>query len=86
VGAKAVPVQWSGGYVRFDSVVPGEELTITYPLVSFTHEVEGLWKKQAPDLKMTFHWLGNMVVSTDPAPTKTPLFAGKPRLLPPPPE
>jgi hypothetical protein len=31
---------------------------------------------------MTFHWLGNMVTSAEPLPAKTPLFVGKPRLLP----
>lgn len=82
VGSKQVPVIWSGDYVRFDAVNMGDELTITYPLIEFTHEVEGLWKTK-PDLKLTYKWLGNMVVSVDPPPAKTPLFLGKPRLLPP---
>jgi len=42
-----------------------------------------LWKDCRPDLTMTFHWLGNMVLSAEPAPTHTPLFLGKPRSLPP---
>ena len=81
VGTAEVPVTWSGDYVRFNSVKPGDELTIAYPLIRFTHEVEGLWKAK-PNLKLTYQWLGNMVVSVDPPPTKTPLFTGKPRLLP----
>ncbi|MCL5098640.1 MAG: glycoside hydrolase family 127 protein, partial [Candidatus Omnitrophica bacterium] len=85
VGTKPVPVVWSGSYVRFNEVSPGDELTITYPLIGFTHEVQGIWKVK-PDLKVTYRWLGNMVQSVDPPPTKTPLFLGKPRLLPPPPE
>ena len=42
-------MKWSGDYVRFDAR-PGDELTITYPLVEFTHEVDGLWKNTAPQL------------------------------------
>jgi hypothetical protein len=32
---------------------------------------------------MTFEWLGNMVVSASPPGGRTPLFTGKPRVLPP---
>jgi len=85
VGARSVPVKWSGAYVRFDKVAPGDEVTITYPLIGFSHEVEGLWRKY-PKLKMTFHWLGNSVVSCDPPSAATALFSGKPRLLPAPPQ
>jgi hypothetical protein len=79
--AKPVPVEWSGAYVRFEAN-PGDELTITYPVVSFTHQVEGLWSGR-PNLKVTFKWQGNMVVSVDPPAEKTPLFTGSPRILPP---
>ncbi len=81
LGTKSVEIKWSGDYVRLDADA-GDELTITYPLLKFTHQVSGLWKNTKPDLQLTFHWLGNMVVSADPAPTKTPLFLGKPRVLP----
>ncbi|NLC67225.1 MAG: hypothetical protein GX754_00235 [Clostridiaceae bacterium] len=83
INTRPVKVLWFGDYVAFDANI-GDELSITYPLISFIHEVEGLWKKEAarPDLKMTFKWVGNMVVSVDPAPSKTPLFTGKPRVLP----
>ena len=84
VGTKPVAVKWSGAYVRFDKVRRGDELTITYPLVSFSHQVEGLWKEY-PKLKITFQWLGNSVVSSDPPSQLTPLFRGKPRSLPIPP-
>ena len=85
VGTRSVPVKWSGAYVRFDKVAPGDEVTITYPLISFSHEVEGL-SKRYPKVKMKFQWLGNSVVSCDPPSDRTPLFNGKPRLLPSPPE
>jgi len=84
VGTKRITVQWSGDYVRFDAR-PDDELTITYPLVEFTQDVAGLWKNSAPQLKISFQWLGNMVVSSTPAPTKTPLFARTSRQLPLPP-
>ena len=81
-GQKPVPVSWSGSYVEFHAR-KGEELTITYPLLRFTQEVRGLWSGNARDLVMTFNWLGNMVVSASPPGGRTPLFTGKPRVLPP---
>jgi hypothetical protein len=85
VGGKSVPVKWSGSYVQFDNVTPGDELTISFPLIQFTHEVSGIWKAK-PNLKVTYRWLGNMVTSVEPPPDKTPLFLGHPRLLPPAPD
>lgn len=84
LGDKPIPLVWSGAHVRFDAS-PGDELTVAYPLITFTHRVDGLWKATAPDLRLTFEWLGNMVTSVDPKTTLTPLFTGKPRVLPPPP-
>jgi hypothetical protein len=81
INAQPIPTTWSGGYVYFFAQ-PGDELTITYPLLAFTHRVSGLWKSCAPDLEMTFGWLGNMVVEALPHPENTPLFTGKPRILP----
>lgn len=82
VNAKPVPVKWSGAYTRF-SAKPGDELTVTYPLISFSHQVAGLWKSCAPALDMTFKWRGNMVIGASSEGGKTPLFTGKPRILPP---
>jgi hypothetical protein len=84
-GTKRVPTTWSGDYVRFNAR-PGDELTITYPVVEFTHDVEGLWKNTAPQLQISFQWLGNTVVSSTPAPKSTPLFAQTARVLPLPPQ
>ena len=85
INARPVETKWSGEYVRLEAK-PDDELTITYPLVSFLQEVDKLWEEK-PNLKMTFHWLGNMVVSSDPAAdqSKTALFTGRPRILPLPP-
>ncbi len=85
VNGTSLPVQWSGAYVRFDGAAPGDELTITYPLIAFTHEADGHWKKYAPEVKLKFEWLGNMVVSAEPPARRTPLFTGRPRQLPVPP-
>ena len=84
INAKPVPAQWSGAYLRLKGR-PGDELTITYPLVRYTQQVEGLWPVSAPKLKMTFNWLGNMVVSANPPakPGSTALFTGKIHSLPP---
>jgi hypothetical protein len=82
VGTKQLPIAWSGEYVHFDAS-PGDELTITYPIIGFTHTVSGLWKDTRPDLTMTFQWLGNMVTASTPGPEKTPLFSPWPRRLPP---
>jgi len=81
VGARSIPVQWSGAYVRFDGVAPGDRLTIHYPLIGFTQDVEGAWRKHVPDLHLIYTWIGNMVVSADPVGV-TPLFTGQPRVLP----
>jgi hypothetical protein len=78
VNGASKDVTWQGSYVRLAGR-PGDELTITYPLLRFTQHVSGLWADSRPDLTMTFHWLGNMVVSADPAAARTPLFLGIPR-------
>jgi hypothetical protein len=85
VNAKSIPVKWTNGYVRFNAK-PGDELTITYPLIRFTQHITGLWPQTAPELKLTFDWLGNMVTSVNPPANNTALFTGRPRLLPSPPQ
>jgi hypothetical protein len=85
LGTRSIPVVWSGrDYVRFQARA-GDELTITYPLIEFDHRVKGLWRNR-PDLQMTFHWRGNMVLQADPPGGRTPLFTGRPRVVPPVPE
>lgn len=87
VNSEPVAVKWSGDYVRFDAS-PGDELTITYPILRFEHTVSGLWPTSAPDLTMMFQWEGNSVVNVHPRPKQgfEPLFLGKPRETPPLPE
>ncbi|MDD4889367.1 MAG: glycoside hydrolase family 127 protein [Phycisphaerae bacterium] len=87
VGQREVPPAWSGAYVRFDRRQPGDEMTITYPLIRFTHTPTGPWKeKMTPVVDLAFDWIGNTIVASRPAPEGTRLFTGKPRRLPNPPE
>ena len=81
VGTQPVSVQWSGAYVRFDGVARGDILTVHYPLLGFTHDVEGSWRTHAPDLHLTYQWRGNMVTAAEPAGI-TPMFNAWPRELP----
>lgn len=83
---KQIPVKWSGDYVRFDSVKAGDEVCVTYPIMSFKHEAGGVWKQYIPDVKLTYEWFGNTVAAVDPPAEKTPAFSKKPRVLPKPPE
>jgi len=78
---KEISITWSGPYVRFDAQA-GDELAVAYPLVRLEQDVSGIWKSAAPNLHITFHWLGNSVIATDPSAKATPLYTGKPRLLP----
>jgi hypothetical protein len=86
INARKIPVVWSGDYVCFNVVKPGDELTITYPLVQFTQIPTGPWKeKMKPVVELAFDWVGNTIVSSSPPPEGTPLFTGRPRILPEPP-
>ncbi|MHB1000082.1 MAG: glycoside hydrolase family protein [Armatimonadota bacterium] len=87
VDSKPVPVKWSGAYVQFDAK-PGQELTLTYPLISFSQQCDDTWEKTAPGTSVTFLWLGNMVTDTLPRakPGTTPLFTGKVKETPPVPD
>ncbi len=83
IDSKPVPVKWSGAYVRF-SGEPGQELTITYPVVAFQQQVgPGSSLPAFPDVKLTYQWAGNMVVDVTPKAKKTAIFTGRPRVLPP---
>jgi hypothetical protein len=81
VDSKPIPVEWSGAYVVF-AAQPGQELTITYPLVSFQQQV-GPQLAAYPDLLVTYQWTGNMVMDVAPQATSTRIYTGKPRVLPP---
>src|SRR5262249_117474 len=52
ISTNRVPADWVGDYVRFRAE-PGDELTISYPLLEFTHQVSDLWKGR-PNLQLTY--------------------------------
>jgi hypothetical protein len=85
VGSQAIPVQWSGAYVRFAGIKIGDELTITYPLLHFWHATGVTKQKGQPPVNVTYEWLGNRVIGVDPPPEKTRIFSPEARVLPPPP-
>ena len=78
---KPATVEWSGDYVHLRAA-KGDEISITYPLIEFDQQVQGIWKCVPSSMKVSFHWLGNMVMRSDPPAHKTALFLGKPRVLP----
>ncbi len=79
--SQSIPLAYKNGYVAFDAK-SGDELTICYPLYTFKHHVEGLWKNAAPELGLSFTWLGNMVTEAKPPAEETELYLGRPRCLP----
>jgi DUF1680 family protein len=81
VDGEAVSPVWNGDYLGF-TARKGQELTMTYPVPSFRHEVSGLWPNVAKSLTVRFEWLGNQVIKADPPATGTPLFSGGARILP----
>ncbi|MBN2293080.1 MAG: glycoside hydrolase family 127 protein [Pirellulales bacterium] len=84
VNKKPVPLLWRDSYVFFDNARQGDELTITYPLVTFVQ------KQVVPELaagiagkETTITWLGNTVMKLEPRGPQLPLFQKVPRPLPP---
>jgi hypothetical protein len=76
-GGKKVRLAWNGDYVHFASVQPGEELTVTYPLVGFVQKM----KRGGTDY--TIQWKGNEVASVSPKGRVWPLFEKVPFPTPP---
>ena len=75
-GRKTSRVAWSGDYVVFESARKGEELTVTYPLVTFVQ------KLQRAGRDYTFHWKGNTLTGMEPRDGVWPLFAKIPYPIP----
>lgn len=87
-GTQRAP-QWDAAhpmYLRLDAKA-GDIILTRYPLALYANKAS-VWKNTRPDLDVTFYWLGNMVVETDPAPGHEclPLYTGMPRLLSAPPQ
>ena len=67
-GKKEKELAWKGDYVEFTDAKAGDELTVTYPLVSFTQTM----KRGGTDY--TIGWKGNSVTSVSPSGKVWPLF------------
>jgi hypothetical protein len=70
-------VAWKGDYVAFPSARKGEELTVTYPLVTGVQQVHRAGKDY------TISWKGNAVTGISPADGVWPLFKQIPYPTPP---
>jgi hypothetical protein len=71
-GNKEAQPEWKDDYVRFVGVTNGEELTVTYPLVTFVQRL----KRAGTDY--TINWKGNQVMSISPRGKVWPLFEKTP--------
>jgi hypothetical protein len=69
-------LDWMGDYVVFSETKKGDELTVTYPLVSFVQRF-----KRAGTV-YTVNWQGNAVTHLDPMGTVWPLFEKIPYPIP----
>ncbi|MCE5200171.1 MAG: hypothetical protein ABFD54_02845 [Armatimonadota bacterium] len=78
-----IPVKWHYSYVAFDDVRSGDEVTITYPFISYEQKV-AIW----PDTSKVavYKWIGNTAIDVEPKGTSFPLYTGKRPWLPPPPQ
>jgi len=76
-GRKLEHVAWTGDYVSFTAAKKGEELTVTYPLVTFVQKL----KRGGTDY--TVSWKGNAVTRLEPMGQVWPLFKQVPFPTPP---
>lgn len=76
-GRKEKTLIWKGDYVAFASARRGDELTVTYPLVTFVQ------KTKRAGTEYTIHWKGNTVTSLTPKGKVWPLFERVPFATPP---
>jgi hypothetical protein len=76
-GRKSKTVAWKNDYVVFAAGKKGEELTVTYPLVTFDQQLHRAGRDY------TFHWKGNAVMRVEPGDGVWPLFAQVPYPTPP---
>lgn len=74
---ESLPVEWSGpsnAYVLFENAVPGDVLTIRYPLLDMVQKVTVTPYGQK-EQRYSYHWVGNSVESVSPAGEILPLYA-----------
>jgi len=76
-GLKCGTVEWKGDYVVFSHAHKGEELTVTYPLVTIDQ------KLRRANKDYTFHWKGNLLAGIDSRDEIWPLFSNAVYTTPP---
>jgi hypothetical protein len=76
-GRKCRSIAWRGDYIAFAAARKGEELTVTYPLVT------GIQRVHRAGRDYTIHWKGNAVTALDPMDGVWPLFKTIPYPTPP---
>lgn len=67
---------WCGtanNYVPVNDTLPGDEITVEYPLVEFYQKVTVNYFEQEPK-DYTYHWVGNSVVGVEPKGEFLPLY------------
>jgi hypothetical protein len=82
---KQVPVLWRDGYVLLEDTKKDDELTITYPLVTFVQK-QTKEELQLPIKTYSITWVGNTAVDVEPKGPRLPLFQQVPKPLKPLPE
>lgn len=68
-----VESNWAGDYIRIQEAVKGEQLSIRYPVVCFTQEID--LDAGANSGNFQVHWRGNTVLKLDPDGKHLPLFS-----------
>jgi len=67
-GRKIETPAWKGDYLAFPAAKVGEELTVTYPLVKFSQNLN------RAGIDYTFHWQGNTLTRVEPVGGVWPMF------------
>ena len=70
----AVDIRWQDAYVTFENTVPGDVLTLTWPMLQMVQKESVKSPARQPDRQITITWLGNTVVKLDPPGSKLPLY------------
>ncbi|MHB0998865.1 MAG: glycoside hydrolase family protein [Armatimonadota bacterium] len=83
IGDRQVEAEWDGAYIVFKDTKPGDELTITYPLISYNQQISIF---ADPNLTATYTWKGSTTQSVDPKGKYFPMHTGRKTILPPGPE
>ncbi len=82
---KQEPLLWRDSYLLFENAQKGDELTLTYPLITFVQK-QSKEELQLAVKTYTITWVGNTAVDIQPQGERLPLFRQVSKPLPPCPE